>query len=158
MNWKTLINRVIRKVTRLGGENGQLGHNRASKAYLGMKILQNEITGTQTSFSTNFAGKLSFILSFLFFLSPSIHCWYIYFHCSYLYNYYNYYSRTLCIKCWLSAFQTEIEQNFLTLQIPLEDRIEGEREGDFPHNFIKHIWSKLQAIAFLIKKKSDKII
>ncbi len=26
-----------------------------------MKILQNEITGTQTSFSTNFGGKLSFI-------------------------------------------------------------------------------------------------
>jgi len=31
-----------------------------------MKILQNEITGTQTSFSTNFGGKLSFIRSFLF--------------------------------------------------------------------------------------------
>jgi hypothetical protein len=30
-----------------------------------MKILQNEITGTQTSFSTNFGGKLSFLLSFL---------------------------------------------------------------------------------------------
>ncbi len=30
-----------------------------------MKILQNEITETQTSFSTNFGGKLSFILSFL---------------------------------------------------------------------------------------------
>jgi hypothetical protein len=30
-----------------------------------MKILQKEITGTQTSFSTNFGGKLSFIrLSF----------------------------------------------------------------------------------------------
>jgi len=32
----------------------------------GMKILQNEITGIQASFSTNFGGKLSFILSFLF--------------------------------------------------------------------------------------------
>jgi len=31
-----------------------------------MKILQNEITGMQTSFSTNFRGKLSYILSFLF--------------------------------------------------------------------------------------------
>ncbi len=31
----------------------------------------------------------------------------IYFHCSYLYNYYDY-SRTLCIKCWVSAFHTEI--------------------------------------------------
>jgi hypothetical protein len=31
-----------------------------------MKILQNEITGTRTSFSTNSGGKLSFILSLLF--------------------------------------------------------------------------------------------
>jgi hypothetical protein len=30
-----------------------------------MKILHKEITGTQTSFSTNFGGKLSFILSSL---------------------------------------------------------------------------------------------
>jgi hypothetical protein len=30
-----------------------------------MKILQSKITGTQTSFSTNFDGKLSFILYFL---------------------------------------------------------------------------------------------
>jgi hypothetical protein len=53
-----------------------------------MKILQKEITGTQTSFSPNFGSKLSFILSFLF--SQRLHCSYIYFHCSYLYNYYNY--------------------------------------------------------------------
>jgi hypothetical protein len=33
-----------------------------------MKILQSEITGTQTKISTNFGGKLSFILSLL---SPS---------------------------------------------------------------------------------------
>ncbi len=31
-----------------------------------MKILQNEITGTQTKFSTNFGAKLSFNLSFIF--------------------------------------------------------------------------------------------
>ncbi len=31
-----------------------------------MKILQKEITGTQTSFSNQFGGKLSFILCFLF--------------------------------------------------------------------------------------------
>ncbi len=42
-----------------------------------MKILQNKITGTQTSFSTNFGGKLSFILSFLF--PERLHCCYIYF-------------------------------------------------------------------------------
>jgi hypothetical protein len=37
-----------------------------------MKILQNEITGTQTSFSTNFGGKLSFILCFICF--ERLHC------------------------------------------------------------------------------------
>jgi hypothetical protein len=31
-----------------------------------MKILQKEITGTQTSFSTNFGGKLHFIKCFRF--------------------------------------------------------------------------------------------
>jgi hypothetical protein len=36
-----------------------------------MKILQNKITGTQTSFSTNFGGKLSFILSFIFLISST---------------------------------------------------------------------------------------
>jgi hypothetical protein len=34
-------------------------------------------------------------------LSASTRC-YIYFHCSYMHCYYNY-SRTLCIKCWVSA-------------------------------------------------------
>jgi hypothetical protein len=43
-----------------------------------MKILHSEVTGTQTSFSTNFGGKLSFILSFLF--PERIRCCYIYFH------------------------------------------------------------------------------
>jgi hypothetical protein len=58
--------RVIWKVRQLGGENGQFWHNRASNTELGMKILQKEITGTQTSFSTNFGGTLSFILCFSF--------------------------------------------------------------------------------------------
>ncbi len=31
-----------------------------------MEILQNEITRSQIKFSTNFGGKLSFIMSFLF--------------------------------------------------------------------------------------------
>jgi hypothetical protein len=65
--------RVIHKVRQLGGENGQFWHNRASNAELGMKILQKEITGTQTSFCTNFGGKLSFIPSFLF---PERLIWY----------------------------------------------------------------------------------
>jgi hypothetical protein len=41
-----------------------------------MKILQNEITGTLNKFFTNFGGKLSVILSFLF-LSASIGATYI---------------------------------------------------------------------------------
>jgi hypothetical protein len=43
-----------------------------------MKILQSEITGTQTSFSTNFGGKLSFILCFLFPERPSTAATYIF--------------------------------------------------------------------------------
>jgi hypothetical protein len=78
----SLAIRFICKVQRLGDENGQFGHNRASN-----EILQNQITETQTSFSTNFAYKLSFILSFI--LPERLHCCYIYFQCSYLYNYYN---------------------------------------------------------------------
>jgi hypothetical protein len=97
--------RVIHKVRRLGGENGQFRLNRASNMWLGMKILQNKITGTQTSFSSNFGCKLSCILSFLF--PERLHFGYIYFPCSYLYACYNY-SQTLCIKCWVSAFHTEI--------------------------------------------------
>ncbi len=58
--------RVTCKVRQLGGKNGQFRHNRASNAGLGMKILQKGKTWTKTSFSTNFSGKLSFILCFLF--------------------------------------------------------------------------------------------
>ncbi len=43
----------------------------------------------------NFCGKFSFILSFLFL--EHLQCCYIYFHYSYIYNYYNY-CQTLCIK------------------------------------------------------------
>jgi hypothetical protein len=97
----------------LGGENGQFRHNKASKwVHLGMKFLLNAITVTQTSFG----GKLSFIPSFL--VPERLHCCYIYFHCSYLYNCNNY-SRTLCIKCWVSTFHIE---NFISLQISLKER------------------------------------
>ncbi len=89
---------AIRTVPRLGGVTR--GRERPVSTHqtdkLRMKILQSEITGTQTSFSTNLGGKLSFILSFLF--RHCLHRSCIYFHCSYLYNYYNY-SRTLCVKC-----------------------------------------------------------
>ncbi len=52
-----------------------------------------------------FRAVLSFILSLLF--PERLHSCYIYFHCSYLYNYYNY-IQTLCIKRWVLVFHTEI--------------------------------------------------
>jgi hypothetical protein len=53
-----------------------------------------------------FGGKVSFILSFLFFLSASTAatCNFTAPSCTTYYNY----SWTLCIKCWVSAFHTEI--------------------------------------------------
>jgi hypothetical protein len=48
---------VMGKVPQLGGKNSQFQHIRTSNTEGGMKILQNEITGTQTSFSR----KLSFL-------------------------------------------------------------------------------------------------
>jgi hypothetical protein len=72
-----LYNKVVLKVRRLGAENGQqFQHNRGIECVTGNENLQNEITGTQTIFSTNFGGKLSFILSFLF--PERLHCCYIY--------------------------------------------------------------------------------
>jgi hypothetical protein len=61
--------RVIHKVLQIRGKNRQFQHNRPSNAELKMKIL-------------------SFIQSFLF--VERIHCCYIYFHYSYLYNHHNY--------------------------------------------------------------------
>jgi hypothetical protein len=55
-----------------------------------------------------------------FFLSACGACCYIYFHCSYLYNYYNY-SRTVCIKCILRFSKISL--------LCRGDR--GETESDF---------------------------
>jgi hypothetical protein len=94
--------RVIHKVRRLAGREtasfGLIGHQTCDWEW---KFYKTKQTGTQTSFSTNFGCKLSCILSFL--LPERLHCSYIYFPCSYLYACYNY-SQTLCIKCWVSAF------------------------------------------------------
>jgi hypothetical protein len=45
---------------------------------MGMKILQKEITGTQTSFSTNFGGKTEFHPVFPFSWTPSTAATYIF--------------------------------------------------------------------------------
>jgi hypothetical protein len=96
----------MHEVLRLGGENGQFQHKRASNTNLDMKILHSKITGTQTSCSNNFGGKLSFILSFLIPERPPL-LLHIYFHSSYLYKDYSY-SQTSCIKCWVSTSHIEI--------------------------------------------------
>jgi hypothetical protein len=96
-----------------------------------MKILQKEITETQTNFSTNFGRKLSFILCFIF--PERLYCCYIYFHCSYLYNYYSY-SRTLCIKC--ISYPDQIKFPYFADTTETGDRgakaeeMVGETEGD----------------------------
>ncbi len=77
--------------------------------------------------SENHQFFLSFTLSFFF--PERLHCCYIDFHCSYLYNYYNS-SRTLCIKCRDSAFRTEF-QHFI-LRFPYftdTTKRGGERQG-----------------------------
>jgi len=102
-----------------------------------MKILQNEINGTQTSFSTNFGGKLSFILSFLF--PERLHCCYIYFHCSYLYNNYNY-SLERCALSFIISFWDLIEFPYFAETTQRGDKggwkqaqrlRTGWRQGDF---------------------------
>jgi hypothetical protein len=49
-----------------------------------------------------------------FFFPERLHCCYGNFHCSYLSRYYNS-SRTLCIKCWDSAFRTEFQHSYWDL-------------------------------------------
>jgi hypothetical protein len=66
------------EVPQLGGKNSQFQHNRTSNMEGGMKILQDEITGTQTSFSTNFGSKPSFLPPQSFFLSASTAAPYIF--------------------------------------------------------------------------------
>jgi hypothetical protein len=51
-----------------------------------MKIGQSEIIGTQTSFSSNFGGKLSFILSFPFPERHAKYVNYLAFGCKYINN------------------------------------------------------------------------
>ncbi len=50
-------------------------------------VLKGMILDLPKRKTINFGGKLSFILYFL--LPERLHCCYIYFHCSYLYNYYS---------------------------------------------------------------------
>ncbi len=97
--------RVIRKVRKTQHQNPEFGFIRCeiqknpAKQYIS---IQRGVKLRKPSF---FGGKLSFTLSFVF--PEHLHCGFIYFECSYLYNYYNY-SLTLWIKWSVSAFHTEI--------------------------------------------------
>jgi hypothetical protein len=59
-----------------------------------------------------------------------------------MYRYHNA-SRTLCIKCWVSAFHTEFEENVLTLQIPPKEGLVGERRP-------KDRWRQDELLIFLM--------
>ncbi len=130
-----LLWRNSSKVRWLEGEKGQFRHNNGSKRTTGNEILQNEMTGTQANFPPILLVNWISSPSFLF--PQRLHYCYIYFNltaltsitatiyiftCSYLYNYYNY-SWTLCIKCWVTAFHSDIEWNFLTLRISLKKAV-----------------------------------
>jgi hypothetical protein len=63
-------------------QNPEFGHTQ------GEILKKSTLARGETEETINFGGKLSFILSFVF--PERLHCCgYIYFHCSYLYNYYN---------------------------------------------------------------------
>jgi hypothetical protein len=54
-----------------------------------------------------FKGSETWVSPCLSSFPERLHCCYIDFQCSFLYSYYNS-SRTLCIKCWDSAFRTDL--------------------------------------------------
>jgi hypothetical protein len=89
-----------------------------------MKILENEIIGTQTSFSINFGGKLRFILSF--FLSTSAIATYIFTTPTY--------TTTIIIfqPCALNVSFSISYQDLIKfpLWISLKERIGGERDHE----------------------------
>jgi hypothetical protein len=67
--------------------------------------------GGETKKTINFDD--SWVSSSLSFLPERLHCYYyIDFHCSYLYSYYNS-SQTLCITCWDSSFRAEFQHFIL---------------------------------------------
>jgi hypothetical protein len=93
--------RVIHKVRKIQHQYPEFGHkqreiqNKPAKEYISIQRGGD----TQENYrkpSILIDGFLSFNLSF--FYPGRLHCYYRYFHCSYLYSYYDS-SRTLCIKC-----------------------------------------------------------
>jgi hypothetical protein len=101
--------RVICKVMKTQHQYPEFGHKEGEiqKRNMQKSTLAFKRGGGKAWNSKNHQvwGKLSFTLSFFF--RERLHCCHLYFQCSYLYSYY-YSSRTLCIKCWVSAFHTQI--------------------------------------------------
>jgi hypothetical protein len=86
--------RVLGKVRQTQHQNPEFGHTQGEikKTKISKKSIlafKGGGRGGETQKTTSFGGKLSFILSFIF--PERLQCCYIYFHCSYLYNYYNYF-------------------------------------------------------------------
>jgi hypothetical protein len=109
-----------------------------------LSSLQKEITGTQTSFSTNFGGKLSFILCFLF--AERLRCSYIYI---YIFTAATCTTTIITFKpCALNDefhhFKPRFNKIVLPCWILLKERIGGAKgeeiggktEGDFMDNSI----------------------
>jgi len=97
------------------------------------EILQNEITGTQTWFSTNFGGKLSFIPPFLF-PEHLLHCCFIYFHFSTCTS-----TITTLEPCALNAEFQHFILRFNKISLlcdTAEGGVGGARKDDFTNNFI----------------------
>jgi hypothetical protein len=98
-----------------------------------MKILQSEITGTQTGFSTNFDGKLSFILSCLSFsLSASTDATYIFTALTCTINIIS--LEPCALNAEFHRFILRFNKNFIILWIPVKEGILGEsrlpRQGE----------------------------
>jgi hypothetical protein len=104
------------------------------------KPAKKKYISLQTQKCTTFCAQLSFILvlipSFLFL--ERLHCRYIYFRCSYMYNYYNYLE-----PCALNAeflhFILRFNKKFLTVRTSLKEGMKrgpktGWRQDDFNEN------------------------
>ncbi len=72
--------------------------------------------------------------SFLF--PERLHCCYIHFHCSYMYNYYNY-LEPCALNAEFKHFIPRFKTNFLTLRTSLKEGIRGEQR---PKDRVKTGW------------------
>ncbi len=86
------------------------------------------------------------VLTLSFFFPERHHYCYIYFHCFYMCNCYNY------LECWVSAFHTQIYSNYLTLRTSLEEGIVREKR---PKDRVKTGWLKKKTLLWQHPKEAD---